>query len=122
MRRWSSLIFILITGAVSACVTPVNTVPAPVSPAASVQYYDLDIPSDLEIKAVDFAATAFVDVSGINGQTSSSTAARGFIKVYAVQRGTGEQFLLLYEDVARRKRPIQVIHFRTTPDGVQPGG
>jgi hypothetical protein len=122
MPRWSSLILSLIIAVASACTRPVNTVPEPVSPAASVQYYDLDIPSDLEIKAVDFAATAFTDVSGINGQTSSSTSGRGFIKVYAVQRGTGEQFLLLYEDVARRKRPIQVIHFRTTADAVQPAG
>ena len=121
MRRWSFILSPIIA-ATSACVTPVNTVPEPVSPAASVQYYDLDIPADLEIKAVDFAATAFTDVSGINGQTSSSTSGRGFIKVYAVQRGTGEQFLLLYEDIARRKRPVQVIHFRRSADVVQPGG
>jgi hypothetical protein len=122
MHRWSSLLLTPIVAGLSACTPPFSSVPEPVAPSAPVQYYDLDIPSDLEIKAVDFAATAFLDVSGVNGQTSSSTAARGFIKVYAVQRGSGEQFLLLYEDVTRRKRPIQVIHFRSTPDVVQPGG
>jgi hypothetical protein len=122
MRRWSPLLLSPIIAAATACAGAVNTVPEPVSPAASVQYYDLDIPSDLEIKTVDFAATAFTDVSGFNGNTSSSTSGRAFVKVYAVQRGTGEQFLLLYEDIARRKRPIQVIHFRVTPDVLLPGG
>jgi hypothetical protein len=122
MRRWSPLVLSPIIAVASACAGPVNTVPDPVSPSASVQYYDLDIPSDLEIKAVDFTATTFTDVTGVNGITSSNTSARGFVKVYAVQRRTGEQFLLLYEDIARRKRPIQVIHFRAAPDLVLPGG
>lgn len=122
MRRWSPLVLSSIVAAASACTGAVNTVPEPVSPSASVQYYDLDIPSDFEIKAVDFAATSFTDVSGFNGITSSTTSGRAFVKVYAVQRGTGDQFLLLYEDIARRKRPIQVIHFRSVQDVLRPGG
>ncbi len=42
------------------------------------------------------------------------------MKVYAVHRTTGEQFLLLYEDIAHRKRPVQVIHFRRAPGIVLP--
>ena len=122
MRCWSPLVLSPFIALASACTGAVNTVPEPVSPAASIQYYDLDIPSDLEIKAVDFTATSFTDVSGFNGITSSNTSGRAFVKVYAVQRRTGEQFLLLYEDVARRKRPIQVIHFRTVSDLLFPGG
>ena len=89
----------------------VNTVPAPVSPTAAIQYYDLEVPSDLEIRAVDFSATTFSDVSGAQGVTSSSVGGRAFVKVYAVHRTTGEQFLLLYEDIAHRRRPVQVIRF-----------
>jgi hypothetical protein len=37
---------------------------------------------------------------------------RTVVKVYAVRRKNGEQFLLLYEDIARRKRPVQIIRFR----------
>jgi hypothetical protein len=92
------------------------------SPTAAVQRYDLDIPADLEIKAVDFTATSFTDVSGFQGTTSSSTSGRGFVKVYAVRRGTDEQYLLLYEDIAHRKQPIQVIHFRPSPDVLLTGG
>ncbi|HEV7595857.1 MAG TPA: hypothetical protein VGO33_12735 [Gemmatimonadaceae bacterium] len=123
MRSWSTFVLISIIAAPSACTpTPVNTVPEPMSPTAEVQRYDLDIPADLEIKAVDFTATSFTDVSGYQGTTSSSTSGRGFVKVYAVRRGTGEQYLLLYEDIARRKQPIQVIHFRPSPDVLLPGG
>ena len=122
MRPWSLLVLGSSIAATTACTTPVNTVPAPVTPTASVQYYDLDIPADFEIRAVDFSATAFTDGSGVNGQTSSIVSGRAFVKVHAVQRRTGEQFLLLYEDIARRKRPIQVIHFRPAPDVLRPGG
>jgi hypothetical protein len=120
MRRWTSMIVSPIIAVASAC-TAVNTVPEPVSPDAPIQFYALDIPSDLEIKAIDFTATSFTDVSGFNGTTSSSTSGRAFVKVYAVQRRTGEQFLLVYEDVARRKKPIEVIHFRPASDMVLPG-
>lgn len=121
MRRWALLVSSIV-GVATACSRPVNTVPGPVSPSASIQFYDLEVPSDLEIKAVDFTATSFTDVYGFEGSTGSSTSARGFIKVYAIQRRTGEQFLLVYEDVARRKKPVQVIHFRATSDVVLPGG
>jgi hypothetical protein len=93
----------------------VNTVPEPVTPSAAVQYYDLDVPPDLEIKSVDFSATTFSEVSGSNGHTSSSVGGRAFVKVYAVHRKTSEQFLLLYEDIGRRKRPVQTIRFRPAP-------
>jgi len=96
---------------VAAC-SPVNTVPKPVAPTAAIQYYDLDIPPDLEIKMVDFSATTFSEVSGSGGSTSSAVGGRAFVKVYAVRPKTGEQFLLLYEDVVNRKRPAQIIRFR----------
>lgn len=103
----------------AAC-TPVNTVPAPVSPSAAVQYHDLEVPSDLEIKSVDFSATTFSEVSGSGGVTGSSVGGRAFVKVYAVQRTTGEQFLLLYEDIEHRKQPVQIIRFSRGPALARP--
>src|ERR1041384_2160481 len=97
---------------------PVNTVPDPVSPTAAIQYYELEIPPDLEIRAVDFSATTFSETSGSGGYTSSQTGGRAFVKVYAVRRTTGEQFLLLYEDIVHRKRPVRVIRFVPGPDKV----
>jgi hypothetical protein len=97
---------------------PVNTVPDPVSPTAAIQYYNLEIPPDLDIRAVDFSATTFSAVSGSGGYTSSQTGGRAFVKVYAVRRTTGEQFLLLYEDIEHRKRPVRVIRFVPGPEKV----
>ena len=106
---------ILIVGAASACHT-VNTIPPPPSPTDPVKHYDLDIPEALEIKAVSFDATAFSDVSGTGSTTSTQMGGRAFLKVYAVHRQTGEQYLLIYEDIAHRKTPVQVIRFRAVPD------
>ncbi len=119
MRNRISLAMVLILPGGIAC-HPVNTVPPPVSPTAAVQYYDLEVPSDLEIKAVDFSATTFSAVSGGQGNVGSEVGGRAFVKVYAVHRTTGEQFLLLYEDIVHRKRPVQVIHFRRAPGIVLP--
>lgn len=116
----SRSVFILPAAVAAVACSPVNTVPAPVSPTAAIQHYDLEVPADLEIKAVDFSATTFSDVSGSGGATTSAVGGRAFVKVYAVHRTTGEQFLLLYEDIEHRKRPVQVIRFIPDPDSVRP--
>ena len=105
----------------TACIKPVNTVPAPVTPTAQIQYYDLELPADLEIKAVDFSATTYADVSGApQGAVGSTVNGRAFVKVYAVQKTTGEQVLLLYEDITRRRRPVQIIQFVPGTDAARP--
>ena len=109
-RMWLFIFPVLASGV--ACQRTVNTIPPVAGPTTEVQYYDLQLPRDLEVKAVDFTATTYADVSGINGSTSSSVAGRAFVKVYAVHRTTGEQYLLLYEDIAHRSRPAHVIRFR----------
>ena len=116
----SRSLFVRSAAVATVACSPVNTVPAPVSPAAAIQHYDLEIPADLEIKGVDFSATTFSDVSGSGGSTSSSVGGRAFVKVYAVHRTTGEQFLLLYEDIEHRRRPVQVIRFVRAPATTRP--
>ena len=119
MRNRSSVLVISMASAVG-CLNPVNTVPEPVSPAAAVQYHDLEVPRDLEIRSVDFGATTFSEVSGADGSTSSAVGGRAFVKAYAVHRTTGEHYLLLYEDVARRRRPVHVIRFVPGQVSAQP--
>jgi len=111
LPKSAALLSLVSVASVAAC-TPINTVPEPVAPTAAIQYHDLDVPPDLDIKSVDFSATTFSDVSGSGGNLSSSVGGRAFVKVYAVHRKTGEQFLLLYEDIVNRKRPVQIIRFR----------
>ena len=118
-RVLPSLFILPALGLAVAC-NPVNTVPAPVSPTAAIQYYDLEVPADLEVKGVDFSATTFSDVSGSAGAMTSSVGGRAFVKVYAVHRTTGQQFLLLYEDIAHRRQPVQVIRFVHGSDRARP--
>ena len=121
MRSTTSIQLLLLC-MIAGC-QPVNTVPEPVSPTAAIQHYDLDVPPDLEVRSIDFSATTFSEVEGYGGSTSSSTGGRAFVKVYGVRRGTGEQYLLLYEDILRRKQPVQIIRLRpsgsvTLPDSL----
>ena len=121
MRSSLWLIALTAIATETACVKPVTTVPAPVTPTAQVQYYDLEVPPDLEIRSVDFSATMYSDVSGTpQGPVGSTVNGRAFVKVYAVEKTSGEQFLLLYEDIARRKRPVQIIRFVPGTDAARP--
>ncbi len=99
--------------ALAAC-APVNTLPRHLAPDDPVQRYELEIPSWLDVRAVDFSATTFSDVSGTGSWTSTQVGGRAFVKVYGVHRETGEQYLLLYESPAKRRGPTQVIRFRST--------
>lgn len=107
--------------ALVACQTTVNTLPSPIGPMDPVGYADLEVPAGLEIRSVDFSAATFSDASGPpGGGVSSTLGGRAFVKVYAVHRTSGEQYLLLYEDIARRPRPIQVIRFHVGGASVRP--
>lgn len=101
------------TWAITACF-PVNTVPEPVRPADPVEEFDLEIPGNLDVRHVDFSATMFSQTSGSH---HSSVGGRAFLKVYAVDRASGESVLLIYENVAERKQPVQVFRFRNVGSG-----
>ena len=104
-----------------ACHPRVDTLPPALAPTDPVQQYDLEVPPGLEIRGVDFTASTFADASGPpGGGVSSTVGGRAFVKVYAVRRATGEQFLLLYEDIAHRRRPIQIIRFVPGGDAARP--
>src|SRR2546428_13324809 len=101
--RAAFLLSVLLVLSGSVACHPVNTMPPPPSPSDPVKHYDLEIPDALEIKAVSFDATAFSDVSGAGNVTSPQIGGRAFLKVYAVPRKTGEQYLPLFEDTPHRK-------------------
>ena len=65
---------------------------------------------------VSVRSRLFTDVSGSSDLVGSQVGGRGFLKVYAVDKNTGEQYLLIYEDIRQRKRPVQVIRFRSVQD------
>jgi hypothetical protein len=94
----------------AACANlPVTTRPYPVSATAVIERNDLEIPRDLEVRSASYSVTGLPDVSGINGSTSSSVQVRPLLTIYAVHRTTGEQLLLIYDDLAQRKQPSRII-------------
>jgi hypothetical protein len=112
---------VLATLSGTACRSAIEIrLPAPVSAITETKYYDLEIPSDLEVRSADFSATAVSDVSGMNGNTGTTLGWRPFVKVFAVRRSTGEQVLLVYEDIEHHKRPVQIIRFRAGDSGERP--
>lgn len=94
-----------VCGVGGACVSPTHTVPEPVDPTDPVQEHALEIPPNLDVRHVDFSASEF--------KRHGDHVGRGFLKVYAVDRGSGEAVLLIFEDIAHRKQPLQVIRFRS---------
>lgn len=113
LRHDAAALFAALLGAACA---PINTVPEPLAPTDPVQHYDLEVPASLEIRSVDFDAALFSDVSGGSELVGTQVGGRGFLKVYAVHRQTGEQYLLIYENIRERKQPVQVIRFRGVAD------
>jgi hypothetical protein len=107
---------VVVLVAAAACHAPVNTVPAPLAPDDPVTHYELEIPDALEVKSISFDATTFGDVGGNEFGVATQVGGRAFLKVYAVHCKTGEQYLLIYEDIVHRKTPVQVIRFRPVAD------
>jgi hypothetical protein len=110
---WSGLLAAAVLTA-TAC-HPVNTVPPPASPEDPIQEFNLELPPNLEVRHIDFIASEYAtDAESIyNGERGG----RAFIKVFAVDRVTGESVLLLYENVGHRKQPFQMIRFRSSGSG-----
>lgn len=104
--------------ALPACARVVDTLPPRTTPNAAVVESTLYVPAGLEIRNVDYVASLYSNVggggvsAGIGMPNVTSVGGRAFIKVFAVDRRTGEQVLLLYENVSERPRPIQIIRFR----------
>lgn len=103
----------------SACGRTLDTLPPRPSPSAPPHEQTLYLPPGLEIRSVDYTVALYSDVSGGGGTggiampTTTSVGGRGFVKVYAIDRETGEQVLLLYENITQRPHPIQIIRFRS---------
>jgi hypothetical protein len=100
----------LIAAALLLGCQPLNTVPAPLAPEEPTQQYELVLPGNLEVHNVEFSA-ALVSRGSVN-DPSGGVEGRGFVKVYAVDRDSGDSVLLIYENVAERKEPVQVVRFR----------
>ena len=100
---------LLAAGLLAGCASTVNTLPPPSSPRAATDEYVLDLPEGLEIRSVDYDATVAGNVSGAAEVVSTSIYGRAFVKVFAVERATGEEVLLIYENLGERSTPVQIM-------------
>ena len=105
--------------ALAACNIPVMTRPYPVSASAPVERSDLEIPPDLEVRSASYSMTGLPNVSGTNGSTYSDVQVRPLLTVYAVRRATGEQLLLIYDDLSQRKQPSRIVRLVAGSDSLR---
>jgi hypothetical protein len=94
-----------------------NTLPSYSAPDDPIERLSLWIPEDLQVRNVDFAASIYTDAADGSETDQADIGGRAFIKVHAVHKKTGEEYLLIYENIDQRPRPIQIIRFEPHPAG-----
>jgi len=100
-----------------ACAPSISTAPYPISATAAVEHNDLEVSRDLEVRSASYSVTGLTDV---DMKTGTNVQLRPLLTVYAVRRSTGEQLVLIYEDLTQRKQPSKII--RLVPAGDSLGG
>ena len=76
-------------------------------PGAPPPEYRVEIPEGYDVLAVDYDAALVGIASGEN--TSTSVEGKGVVTVHAVERATGDEVVLIYDDVPARRTPTAVI-------------
>jgi len=95
---------------VSACKQgAIETAPYPVSPTTPIVTQHLQIPPEFDVIGAQYSMTTLTEVSGDRGIAGSRAQSREFISVYAIRRATKEKVLLVYEDLAHRAQPVEII-------------
>lgn len=95
----------------ASCSWNVNTLPPLLKKNEPPQQISLSVPENLDIRSVEFSASLYTDAESGTPTVPWDLGGRAFIHVHAVDRNTQEHYLLIYENVAQRKMPIQIIHF-----------
>ena len=75
--------------------------------------YRIDVPDGYDVRSVDYDASLVGIASG--ERTSTRVAGRGVVAIYAVERATGQEVVLVYDDVQNRPAPSAVIRLDRAP-------
>jgi len=110
MKKW--FFFVLVVMVFTACNPKVYTLPNLSDPDDVVISQKLIIPEEFEVLSTDFVTTMATDPYGEKGET---TIGRAFIKLHCRHKVTGKDYLLIYEDLENRSKPIQIIKFEKAP-------
>ena len=90
----------------------------PTADAGEFPYqYRIEVPDGYEILSVDYDAALVGIASGEN--TSTKVSGRGVVTVYARERATGDEVVLVYDDLLARPTPTALIRVERSADGAQ---
>ncbi len=86
-----------------------STVLPTAAPGEIAYQYRVEIPDGYDVRSVDYDAALVGIASGDSSGTSTSVSGRGVLAVYAVDRATGAEVVLVYDDVLARPEPTAII-------------
>lgn len=112
MRQLARLVAITCLS-VSMAACAVQTYPESAQPEDPVRHFQLQVPDSLEVVSVDYDIVIWEDAK-------ENPAGRGFVKVVARNRVTSAFVLMLFEDIAKRTEPIEVIAVSSVNTSMRP--
>ena len=71
--------------------------------------YRIEVPDGYDVRSVDYDAALVGIASGNEFGTSTDVRGRGVIAIYAVETATGDEVVLVYDDMQNRPTPTAVI-------------
>ena len=106
--RWS--LCLAMCAALAGCRGSREVLPR-LSPGAPPLEYTLDVPAGFDVVRTEFGASYATSISGDNVLTGAS-ATNAYVYVYATERATAQQAVLVYGDLRERTTPIAIIRLR----------
>lgn len=71
--------------------------------------YRIEVPDGYDVRSVDYDAALVGIASGNQYGTNTHVRGRGVVAIYAVERATGDEVVLVYDDIQTRPSPSAVI-------------
>ena len=108
MRTRSALV--LLACLLAGCGGGYRTTLLPTAQPDELAYqYRVEIPGGYEVRSVDYDVALVGLASGDSSSTSTSVAGRGVLAVYAVEAATGDEVVLIYDDILARRTPTAIV-------------
>ena len=118
MRRALFLLAAVVVAGCSRGIPEVLQVPGPYEVPRE---YTVQIPDGYDVRSATFGTSYAASVSGGAGDTAvtGSSTQDAYVSVFAVERATGQEVVLVYGDIRRRAEPVAII--RLARGGRSPG-
>lgn len=111
MKKTFIMSFFAVVLFLTGCNPGVYTLPSYKAPEDPVGMKHIIIPQEFEIISSDYTAS----ISSTKDDGPASHYGRAFIKLFAKHKETGEEYLLIYEDIENRQKPIDIIKYVREP-------